>query len=79
MQKTFNNTIEDSIMAILDIRKEQEEEITGIKFDDSPDLISFNEGSIHFITDDEEILLCNIEDFDNFIAALHKAKELAGK
>ena len=66
-------------MAILDIRKEQEEEITGIKFDDSPDLISFNEQSIHFITDDEEILLCNIEDFDNFIAACHKAKELAGK
>jgi hypothetical protein len=66
------------MMAILDIRDLQKEETTGIKFDESSDLVSFNKQSIHFVHDkDEDIILCNIEDLDNFIAALYKAKELA--
>ena len=67
-------------MAILDIRKEQKEEVTGIKFDDTGDLIVFNNTTIFFLTtEEEEVVLCDLPSFDNFIAALHKAKELAGK
>lgn len=67
-------------MAILDIRKEQKEEITGIKFDDSGDLVAFNNSSIFFLSsENEETILCDLTSFDNFIAALRKAKELAGK
>lgn len=69
---------EGMMMAILDIRKHQKEEITGIKFDESSDLVSFHCEYIYFVHDeDEDIILCSIEDLDNFIAALYKAKELA--
>lgn len=66
-------------MAILDIRKEQEEEITGIKFDDSDDVIGWEKDGIIFIQDGVTWILCLHKDVDNFITALHKAKELAGK
>lgn len=64
---------------ILDIRKEKEE-ITGIRFDDSPNTVRFNKLAIYFRESErQELDLCRLEDFDNFIAACHKAKELAGK
>lgn len=70
-------------MAILDIRKEQEEEITGIKFDDSCDYLTWSAGGFvamrSKIFSSEVKTLCKVCDIDNLIAALHKAKELAGK
>jgi len=67
---------------ILDIRKEQKEEITGIKFDDEADYISWSGSFLSYHpngVDDERINLCRLKDVDNFVAALYKAKELAGK
>ena len=67
---------------IIDIRKEQEEEITGIKFDESPDYVCYHadSGYLAIVEGPGDIrLLCSPEDLDNFIAALYKAKELSGK
>jgi len=66
---------------IIDIRKEQKEEITGIKFDDSEDYITFAKDGVNLKSEANNSCryLTSYEDFDNFIAAIHKAKELAGK
>ena len=66
---------------ILDIRKEQKEEITGIKFDDSPDIVHWDQDGFYLKGGGEKDVrfLCFYRDFDNFIAALHKAKELVEK
>lgn len=68
---------------ILDIRNEQKEEITGIKFDDSNDYISwhpgYSGGGISFHYGRGKADLCAFTDLDNFVKALYKAKELAGK
>jgi len=66
---------------ILDIRDELEGEIDGVRFDESSDVIRWGElyVSIAHKDDDEVKTLCLWKDLDNFIAALLKAKELAGK
>ncbi len=62
---------------ILDIRKSDETDIKGIKFDDSEDLIGFDEHSICLLGNGRtHTILCQINDFDNLIKALHKAHEL---
>ena len=65
---------------IIDIRQEAQEEITGIKFDDSPDYITCNgiAGSVRLKQKGRNIILCNTVDIDNLIKALQKAKELWG-
>lgn len=68
-------------MATLDIRKEEYEIITDIKFDASNDRVILKKNNLvyyHYIRE-LEIHLCNFDDFDNFIKACYKAKELAGK
>lgn len=66
-------------MAILDIR-EVEKEIDGIIFDDSGDTVKWNKAFLSVQNaGDNVIFVCSFKSIDNFVAALHKAKELAGK
>lgn len=65
-------------MTTLDIR--ETEEITQILFDNSGDSIVWNEKNIQIRTEaNGNIILSGWSNFDNFIKACHKAKELAGK
>ena len=62
----------------IDIR-EQEEEVEGIRFDNSRDLLTYKRGLL--VINKEYIGIVELAgwgDFDNFIAALHKARELWG-
>jgi hypothetical protein len=69
-------------MATLDIRKQQDEEITKIIFNgsnneltslgDYPDMLTYKTGN------EEDIYLCSFDELDTFIAAIKKAKELWG-
>jgi hypothetical protein len=64
-------------MDILDIRKNTLQQITGIKFDTSEDLITKDDICIVFRRDDgADVMLCNYSDLDNFITACQKANEL---
>ena len=66
---------------IYDIRGNKEEEITGIKFDNSDDILIVDSGVLVLKRDErelEEVNLVTWKDFDNFIAACHKARELWG-
>lgn len=68
-------------MAILDIRNNQQKGITEIKFDATSDKIFGDEQGLQFSSpakNPEIIFLCYWEDFYNFIAACHKARELWG-
>lgn len=66
-------------MATLDIRDEEYDEITDIRFDDSSDRITWNEFGVYFCYASGEIKMCSLENLDNLVKALYKAKELAGK
>jgi len=67
-------------MATLDIREEQQEEITEIKFDNSADVIEKSRGHLVFRAYGEAgTSICEYDDLDNFIVACKKAKELWGK
>lgn len=61
-------------MSTLDIRNPDSEEITEIQFDNSSDRIHKNLDSLRC----GYTFLCYWHDFDNFIAACHKARELWG-
>jgi hypothetical protein len=75
----FGRLREKEKMMILDIRKDVNEEIEGIKFDCTPDIMKWDELEVGIFDDDGYRSLCTWENFDNLIKALHKAKELAGK
>jgi len=72
-------------MTTLDIRKKQDDEITGIRFDDSSDIIVHDYGDsigiaiVGKVSGYPERFLSSYDDLDNFIAACKKAKELWGK
>ena len=65
---------------IYDIRGNKEEEVTEIKFDECDDNIIKDEFCLRmfFDCDLKQYNLVKWKDFDNFIAACHKAKELWG-
>lgn len=64
---------------IIDIREEVNEEVEGIRFDDSGDLIVRRGKAVGIVgVEGEDCPICTIEDIDNFIKALKKAKELWG-
>lgn len=67
-------------MAILDIRLAKQEIIDSIKFDDSNDVLCIHSGGLYMYNGviDTSKTLCKWNDFDNFIAACHKARELWG-
>jgi hypothetical protein len=63
---------------IIDIRETQDDEIEGIKFDDSGEYIFPIGSAIYYKYGDADVPLIYFEDIDNLIAALKKAKELWG-
>lgn len=70
--------IEKVIMSILDIR-DTDESIDEIKFDDSSDRIKIHGKYLMLRTFEQNIAICKWDDFDNFIKACYKARELAEK
>ncbi len=66
-------------MSTLDIRNK--DEISDIQFDNTKDRIKFKDGYLilYSTSHKENIDLVCWDNFDDFISACHKAKELAGK
>jgi hypothetical protein len=69
-------------MATLDIREQQEEEITEIRYDDSEDRLIKNMlnlagiSIVGTVVGYPERFIVEFSEVDNFIAAIKKAKEL---
>jgi len=67
-------------MKTIDIRDEDKKP-THIKFCGTGDLVTYSNNYLVFYEsgDDDNTALCDWDDFDNFIKACYKARELAGK
>jgi len=67
-------------MSTLDIRKNEDSDISAIQFDESDDRITGSQDGVRFSNaySDEWNSLCSWEDLENLIAALQKARELWG-